>query len=69
MVSLKSILLTAVIDALEDRDVVIVDIPNAFIQTNMEGEKVIMKLRGSLAELLVQVAPQLYSPYIVMENG
>ena len=59
MVSLESILLTAVIDALEDRDVAILDIPNnAFVQTYMKGKKVIMKLRVSLAELLVQVAPE-----------
>ena len=68
-VSLESVLLTAVIDALEHHDVAIVDIPNAFVQTDMVGEKVVMKLRGSLAELLVQVAPEFYSPYVVMENG
>ena len=67
-VSLESVLLTAVIDAHEGRDVAIVDIPNAFVQTDMDGERVVMKLRGSLAELLIQVAPELYSQFVVMEN-
>jgi len=37
-----------VIDALEERDVAVVDIPNAFVQTRMDDEKVIMKMRGIL---------------------
>ncbi len=35
----------------------------------MEGEKVIMKLRGELAELLVTTAPELYHPFLHDENG
>ena len=38
-VSLESILLTAVIDAAEKRDVATVDIPNAFIQTEVDKDK------------------------------
>ena len=38
-VSLESVLLTALIDAYENRDVATVDIPNAFVQTDMEGKK------------------------------
>ena len=67
--SLESILLTAVIDAHENREVAVIDIPNAFVQTEMEGEKVIMKFNGELAELLVTTSPQLYTKYIVDENG
>ena len=69
MVSLESVLLTAVVDACESRDMVIVDIPNAFVQMDIDGAKVIMKLWDSLAELLVQVAPELHSSHVVMENG
>ena len=68
-VALESVLLTAVIEAAENRDVAILDIPNAFVQTDMEGEKVVMKLRGELAELLVRTAPELYRKYITDENG
>ena len=28
-----------------------------------------MKLRGSMAELLVKTAPELYRRYIIVENG
>ena len=50
------------------------DIPNTFIQTAMppakEGEeRVIMKITGVLVHLLVQLAPEVYGPYVVFENG
>jgi hypothetical protein len=72
--SLESIYLTAIIDAKEGRDVMSCDIPNAFIQAQMPkledgGERVIMKLSGLLLDLLVELAPELYGPYVVMENG
>lgn len=38
MAALKSVLLTAVIDAAEEQDVVSIDIPNAFIQTKIKDE-------------------------------
>ena len=44
-VMVESILLTATIEAKENRDVMTADIPNAFIQTDMEsvdGERVII---------------------------
>ena len=68
---LESILITSVIDAKEERDVVTIDIPNAFIQTKVENDedKVIMRMRGRLAEYLVMIAPEIYSPYVMMENG
>ena len=44
----ESIILTAVIDAKEGRDILIADVPNAFVQTGIEpkekGERVIMKI-------------------------
>ena len=62
--SLESILLTAVIDAHEERDVMTCDIPNAFIQAEMpevrDGkERVYMKITGVLVDLLVQLNPEL----------
>jgi len=73
-VSLESIFLTATIDAKEGRDVMTADIPNAFIQATMpaleEGEeRVFMKLTGILVDLLVECAPEIYGPYVGMENG
>ena len=36
--ALESVLLTAVIDAREGRDVAVIDIPNAFVQTRLEDD-------------------------------
>ena len=68
-VLLESVLLTSVIDAREGREVAVVDIPNAFVQTDMEGERVVMKMRGKLAELLVKVAPEIYREFVTIERG
>ena len=73
-VSLESLFLTSIIGAKEGRDVMTCDIPNAFIQATMPpiekgGEKVIMKIKGILLELLIEIAPEIYGPYVVMEDG
>ena len=68
----ESILLTAVIDAEEGRDVATVDIPNAFIQTDVEnnsdGSRVIMKIRGPLVDMLTEIDSELYQPYVTYEG-
>jgi Reverse transcriptase (RNA-dependent DNA polymerase) len=67
----ESILLTATIDAKENRDIMTADIPNAFVQTDMtsEGnEKMVMKIRGPLVDMLVSLDPALYQPFVVAEN-
>jgi hypothetical protein len=38
-VATESVLLPCIIDAEEHRDVAVVDIPNAFVQTRVENEK------------------------------
>ena len=60
-VALKSVLLMATIDAAEGRDVATIDILNAFIQTRLDddSDKVIMWLHRKLAELMVEVAPEI----------
>ena len=68
-VSLPAVLLTSVIDAHEGREVAVVDIPNAFVQTENEGEPVFMKIRGQLALILVELCPELYRPFLCYENG
>ena len=73
-VTMEGIFLTAIIDAMEGRDVMSADIPtNAFIQTPMpeakKGERVIMKITGVLVDLLVAIAPETYGPYVVFESG
>ena len=68
-VSLQSVFMTCAIEAHEGREVAIIDIPNAFVQTPHEGETVIMKVRGELANILVETSPELYKKYLVYEKG
>ncbi len=65
-VATELVLLTSMIDSLEDRDVAIVDIPNAFIQTIVEDdeENIVMRIRGHMVDVLIKVAPKVYGPYI-----
>ena len=67
-------MLTSVVDAYENRDVMTSDIPNAFIQAEMpdiskKNEKVIMKIQGILVDMLMEMNPTLYGSKIVLENG
>ena len=73
-VSTESLFLTAVIEAVEERDVMTADIPNAFIQAPMpevrEGEpRVMMKITGVLVDMLVSIDADLYGPFIVFDRG
>jgi hypothetical protein len=58
-VATESVLLTCIVDAEEGRDVAVIDIPNAFIQTRIEDEKdmVFIKIRGVLVDMLVDITP------------
>ena len=72
--SLESIMITGVIDAHEEGDVMTADVPNAFIQTPMPEvkpgeERVMMKITGVLVDMLVQLSLEVYGPYVVFENG
>jgi Reverse transcriptase (RNA-dependent DNA polymerase) len=69
-VATESVLLTAVIEALENRDVAVVDIPNAFIQTRIENkdEMAIIRFRGELVDMLVEIAPEVYKPYVSINH-
>src|SRR5210317_1889419 len=70
---LEGICSTCVIDAHEERDVMTVDIPNAFIQTHMpeveNGEdRVTMKITGLLVDYMIELDPT-YRDFVVRENG
>ena len=47
------------------------DIPNAFVQTPLpdNNERIIMKIKGKLAEILTEQFPTIYSKYIQIENN
>jgi hypothetical protein len=66
-VATESVFITAVIDAHEGRDVGCFDIPGAFLHADVD-EDITMVLKGRLAELMVQVAPNLYRKYITVDR-
>ena len=68
--SLKSVFLTTIIDAQEDWDVAICNVPNAFIQTCLTNnkDKLVMQLLRPLATLLVDLAPKIYSLYFMTDK-
>ena len=57
--ALESVLLTSTIDYVEEMDVAVIDIPNVFIQTRIKDDKykVVFRLRGKLANILIKTAP------------
>ena len=65
----EALLLTCLINATEHREVATVDIPVAFMQADMEGETVHMKLEGKMADLLTKLEPKLYQKYVTNEKG
>ena len=69
-VSTEAVLLTSIIDAEEGRDVAVIDIPNAFIQTKIEDEKdmAIIRIRGVLVDMLLEIAPDFYGPYVTTDK-
>ncbi len=47
---------------------VTIDIPGAFLHANNE-DYAIMKMVGTLAELMVKTNPELYRKYVVIKKG
>ncbi len=64
----EAVMLTCVVHADENRDVAIVDIPNAFIQTVVKNEKdrAFIQIRGPLVDILVSIAPDVYGEYVTI---
>ena len=57
----NAIIITGVIEATQGRDVMINDVPNAFVQTPVPQDKgdkrIIMKIRGALVDILCDISP------------
>jgi hypothetical protein len=70
-VSAEAVILTCVIDALEGRDIAVVDISNAFVQTVVEDKEhcVIVCIRGPYMDILVNIAPQVIGPYVLINKS
>ena len=67
-VSTEAVFITAVIDAMENRTVAVVDIPGAFMQADMDPG-VYMRIDGAMAELLMEIDYDMYHPHMVKEKG
>ena len=63
-----SVMLTAVVDTLEDREVAIVDVPGDFMQADMD-ELVHVRFAGKMVDLLLEIDPEMYGPCVVIEKG
>jgi hypothetical protein len=62
------VLLTSLIDAVEERVIAVYDIPGAFLHT-AQSDIVNVKMTGELVELLVEICPTAYTDYVIWENG
>ena len=69
----ESIFITSTIDAKQNRDVMTCDIPNAFVQTDIEeamvGQRIIMKIRGALVTILTEMDYEKYGDFVTIEKG
>jgi hypothetical protein len=69
-VTTAAILLLCIMNAKEERDVTIIDIPNAFIQMQVEDKEdmTIIKIHGVLVDILIQIAPDVYKSYVTTDK-
>ena len=67
-VSTEAVFLTTVIDALENRDVAVLDVPGAFMQADID-ELVHVRFTGEMVRILLQIDEQMYSEYVMTERG
>ena len=68
-----SILLTGAIKTKQNRDVMTLYIPNAFVQNIAPQEeyddKIIMKIRGVLVDMILEIIPETYLEYVFNEGN
>lgn len=70
-VNMNSVILTAAVEAHEERDVAVCDLPGAYLSVDMDEmgeEHVHMILRGRMAELMAMTAPAVYRDYISVDG-
>ena len=68
-VATEALLLTCIIDTIQQRDVATVDTSGAFMQSDIEGDNIHVKLEEKMAELFVKLDPKLYRKYTHDKNG
>jgi hypothetical protein len=69
-IATEAVLLSCIINADEERDVAVIDIPNTFIQTQVEDEEdmAISEIHGVLVNILVQIAHNVYKSYVTTDK-
>ena len=66
-VSTELTFVTAAIAASKKRKVRCFNIPNAFVNTDVDKD-VLMVLKGELADMMIQIAPQVYRKYVTVNK-
>ena len=66
-VSTESTFITTAIAAKEGRRVRCYDVPSVFVNTDVD-EDVIMVLKGELADMMIQIAPEVYRKYVTVDR-
>ena len=67
-VSTEAVFLTAVIDAMEGRNVVVLDVPGAFMQAEID-ELVHVRFTAAMVTLLLEIDHEMDKDYVVVEKG
>ena len=68
-VASEALFSTCIIDAMDHQKVATINIHGEFMQADMEGETVHMKMEGKIAELLTKLDPKPYQKYVKREKG
>lgn len=68
MLNTTSIFIISRIEANENRVVRVHDVPNVFVQTDID-KKVVMKVKGKKAELLLKTDPKMYRKFAIEKKG
>ena len=63
----ESTFITGAIAASKHRKVRCYDIPSAFINTDVDKDMPVV-LKGELAEMMIQIAPQVYRKYVTVDK-
>lgn len=64
----EALILSCIIDTVENREVTVCNIPGAFMHADMERE-VHVKLEGKMAEMMYELNPAQYKKAVCKENG
>ena len=69
-VSTEAVIFYCIINEKYERDVAIIDIPNAFIQTRVKNENkiAVIKIRGVLVDLILYIDSEFYGTLVTTEK-